>query len=82
MNPRVGMKAILVRLLASESKNEVADETGVSYASNSSVRHTSRRDFEQTSRNVYSPTEILRYSMGSVSHCSCLAALKHSCGKT
>ena len=37
MKLRVGMKAIFVRLLASERRNEVAEETGVSYASNSSV---------------------------------------------
>lgn len=36
MNPRMGMKVVLVRLLASERRKDVAEETGVSKVSYSS----------------------------------------------
>ena len=38
MKPRMGRKVVFVLLLAKENKNEVADDTGLSNASYSSIK--------------------------------------------
>lgn len=42
MNPRIGINVVLVLLLARENRNDVAAETGLSYASNSSRKRFSK----------------------------------------
>ena len=77
MKPRIGRNVVFVLLLAREKRNEVAEETGLSNASYSSV-NGSQTIVHGVCDLRDMPTVVRTNSTGSVSHCSCFAGVKES----